>query len=136
MIETIVDTTEHKRTDAAAALTKKLLTFSRRQMFEPNELPVNQAIRELEDILQRLIGEQIQMVVVLHPQTGHTLVDPVQLERVIMNLVLNARDAMPDGGLLSIETDNIDLDEQFSNSRAGSTPGPYVKTWCRMQAVG
>lgn len=111
----------------AAALTKKLLTFSRRQVFEPKELPVNQAIRELEDILQRLIGEQIQMVVVLHPRTGHALVDPVQLEQVIMNLVLNARDAMPDGGLLNIETDNVDLDEQFSKSHPGSVPGPYVK---------
>ena len=111
----------------AAALTKKLLTFSRRQVFEPKELPVNQAIREMEDILQRLIGEHIQMVVVLHPLTGHALVDPVQLEQVIMNLVLNARDAMPDGGLLNIETDNVDLDEQFTKSRPGSMPGPYVK---------
>lgn len=111
----------------AAALTKKLLTFSRRQVFEPKELPVNQAIREMEDILQRLIGEHIQMIVVLHPQTGHVMVDPVQLEQVIMNLVLNARDAMPDGGLLNIETDNVDLDEQFAKSHLGSTPGPYVK---------
>ena len=120
----------------AAALTKKLLTFSRRQVFEPKELPVNQAIRELEDILQRLVGEQIQMVVVLHPQTGHALVDPVQLEQVIMNLVLNARDAMPDGGLINIETDNIDLDEQFSNSHPGSTPGPYVKIMVRDAGCG
>ncbi|HSA60988.1 MAG TPA: ATP-binding protein, partial [Nitrospiraceae bacterium] len=111
----------------AAALTKKLLTFSRRQVFEPKEWPVNQAIREMEDILQRLIGEHIQMVVVLHPHTGHALVDPVQLEQVIMNLVLNARDAMPDGGLLNIETDNVDLTEQFAASHPGSTPGPYVK---------
>lgn len=111
----------------AAALTKKLLTFSRQQVFEPKELSVNQAIREMEDILQRLIGEHIQMVVVLHPHTGHALVDPVQLEQVIMNLVLNARDAMPDGGLLNIETDNVDLDEQFSKLHPGSTPGPYVK---------
>lgn len=111
----------------AAALTKKLLNFSRRQIFEPKEWPVNQAIREMEDILQRLIGEHIQMVVVLHPRTGHALVDPVQLEQVIMNLVLNARDAMPDGGLLNIETDNVDLTEQFAASHPGSTPGPYVK---------
>ena len=120
----------------AAALTKKLLTFSRRQVFEPKELPVNQAIRELEDILQRLVGEQIQMVVVLHPRTGHALVDPVQLEQVIMNLVLNARDAMPDGGLINIETDNIDLDEQFSNSHPGSTPGPYIKIMVRDAGCG
>lgn len=111
----------------AAALTKKLLTFSRRQVFEPQELSVAQTIREMEDILQRLIGEQIQIVTVLHPRTGHAMVDPVQLEQVIMNLVLNARDAMPDGGLLNIETDNVDLDESFAKSHPGSVPGPYVK---------
>jgi two-component system, cell cycle sensor histidine kinase and response regulator CckA len=111
----------------AAALTKKLLTFSRRQVFEPKELPVNQAIREMEDMLQRLIGEHIQMVVVLHPRTGHALVDPVQLEQVIMNLVLNARDAMPDGGLLNIETDNVELDDNFARLHPGSTAGPYIK---------
>jgi len=110
----------------AAALTKKLLTFSRRQVFEPKELPLNQAMREMEDILQRLIGEHIQMVVVLHPLTGHALIDPVQLEQIIMNLVLNARDAMPDGGLLNIETDNADLDEAYvrpSNRRLNATCG-------------
>jgi two-component system, cell cycle sensor histidine kinase and response regulator CckA len=111
----------------AAALTKKLLTFSRRQVFEPKELSVTHTIREMEDILQRLIGEHIQVVTVLHPLTGHTMADPVQLEQVIMNLVLNARDAMPNGGLLNIETDNVDLDEQFAKTHPGSTPGPYVK---------
>ena len=111
----------------AAALTKKLLTFSRRQVFEPKELPINTAIREMEDILQRLIGEHIQMVVVLHPQTGHALIDPVHLEQIIMNLVLNARDAMPDGGLLNIETDNVELDDQFVRTHPGSVAGAYVK---------
>lgn len=111
----------------AAALTRKLLTFSRRQVFEPKELAVTHIIREMEDILQRLIGEQIQVVTVLHPHTGHALVDPVQLEQVIMNLVLNARDAMPDGGLLNIETDNVDLDERFAKAHPGSAAGPYVK---------
>lgn len=111
----------------AAALTRKLLTFSRRQVFEPKELPVTQAIREMEEILQRLIGEHIQMVVVLHPRTGHALIDPVHLEQIIMNLVLNARDAMPDGGLLNIETDNVELDDQFVRTHPGATSGPYVK---------
>ncbi len=111
----------------AAALTRKLLTFSRRQVYEPKELPINQTIRDMQDILRQLIGEQIQTVVVLHPQTGHALVDPVQLEQIVMNLVLNARDAMPDGGLLNIETDNVDLDEDFCRRHPGSTPGCYVK---------
>ncbi|MBA5866673.1 MAG: response regulator [Nitrospira sp. CR1.3] len=111
----------------AAALTKKLLTFSRRQVFEPKEMPINQAIREMEDILRQLIGEQIQTVVVLHPHTGHALVDRVQFEQVVMNLVLNARDAMPDGGLLNIETDNVDLDEAFVRLHPGAKAGPHVK---------
>ncbi|WP_455378594.1 ATP-binding protein [Petrachloros mirabilis] len=111
----------------AAALTKKLLTFSRRQVYEPKELSVNHVIREMEDILQRLIGEHIQMVVVLHPQTGYTIIDPVQLEQIIMNLVMNARDAMPDGGLLNIETDSVNLDEQFVQQHPGATAGPHVK---------
>ncbi|HJT21086.1 MAG TPA: ATP-binding protein [Nitrospira sp.] len=111
----------------AAALTKKLLTFSRRQVFEPKELPINQTVREMEDILRQLIGEQIQIVLVLHPHTGHALADPTQLEQIIMNLVLNARDAMPDGGLLNIETDNADLDEEFVRLHPGSAAGPYVR---------
>ncbi len=123
----------------AAALTKKLLTFGRRQVFEPKELNINTAIREMEDILKRLIGEHIQTIIVLHPRTGHALVDPIQLEQVIMNLVLNARDAMPDGGLLNIETDNVDLDEPYVRLHPGSSPGPYVTimvqdTGCGMDA--
>lgn len=120
----------------AAALTKKLLTFSRRQVYEPKELPINQTIRDMQDILRQLIGEQIQTVVVLHPQTGHALVDPVQLEQIVMNLVLNARDAMPDGGLLNIETDNAELDEAFCRHHPGSTPGRYVKIMVRDAGCG
>jgi signal transduction histidine kinase len=67
------------------------------------------------------------MVVVLHPQTGHAFIDSVHLEQIIMNLVLNARDAMPDGGLLNIETDNVDLDEPFVRTHPGSTSGSYVR---------
>lgn len=123
----------------AAALTKKLLTFGRRQVFEPKELNINAVIREMEDILKRMIGEHIQTVIVLHPQTGYALVDPVQLEQVIMNLVLNARDAMPDGGLLNIETDNVNLDESYVRLHPGSSLGLHVKivvqdTGCGMDA--
>jgi len=111
----------------AAALTKKLLTFSHRQVFEPQELDINTTIREMEDLLQRLIGEHIQMVVVRHPDAGFALMDPVQLEQIIMNLAVNARDAMPDGGLLNIETDRADLDEQFIRLHPGATAGSFVK---------
>jgi len=111
----------------AAALTKKLLTFSRRQVLEQLEIHPNALIRELEDILRRLIGEQIQTVVVLDPCVGHVLGDPVQLEQVIMNLALNARDAMPEGGILTIETGNIDLDEEYVRRHPGASPGPHVR---------
>ncbi|MGA6827104.1 ATP-binding protein [Nitrospira sp. NS4] len=111
----------------AAALTKKLLTFSHRQVFEPRELDINAAIHDMEDLLQRMIGEHVQMVVVLHPDAGYALMDPVQLEQIIMNLAVNARDAMPDGGLLNIETDRADLDEQFIRLHQGATAGSFVK---------
>lgn len=120
----------------AAALTKKLLTFSRRQTYEPKELNVNAAIRDMEDLLQRMIGEQVQMVVVLHPQAGYTLMDPVQLEQIIMNLAVNARDAMPNGGLLNIETDQADLDEEFVRRHPGSMAGSFVKITVRDTGSG
>jgi len=111
----------------AAALTKKLLTFSRRQVLEQRELYPNALIRDLEDILRRLIGEQIQTVVVLDPRVGHVLGDPVQLEQVVMNLALNARDAMPEGGILTIETGNVDLDEEYVRGHPGASAGPHVR---------
>ncbi len=111
----------------AAALTKKLLTFSRRQVFEPKELDINASVRDMEDLLQRMIGEHVQMVVVLHPEAGHAMMDPVQLQQILMNLAVNARDAMPDGGLLNIETDCVDLDELFVRLHPGARAGPFVK---------
>ncbi|MBX3124575.1 MAG: response regulator [Nitrospira sp.] len=110
----------------AAALTKKLLTFSRRQVLEQRDVPLNTLIRDMEDILRRLIGEQIQTVIVLHPQAGHVLGDPVQIEQVLLNLALNARDAMAEGGILTIETGNTDVDEQYVRTHPGAVPGPYV----------
>jgi signal transduction histidine kinase/ActR/RegA family two-component response regulator len=110
----------------AAALTKKLLTFSRHQILEQRELHPNQLIREMEDLLRRLIGEQIQTVSVLDPQAGHLLGDSVQLEQVILNLALNARDAMPDGGILTIGTGNVELDEDYVRHHPGSSAGSHV----------
>ena len=111
----------------AAALTKKLLTFSRRQVLEQRDVPLNGLIRDMEDILRRLIGEQIQTVIVLDPRAGHVLGDPVQIEQVLLNLALNGRDAMAEGGILTIETGNADLDETYVRTHPGSVVGHYVK---------
>jgi two-component system cell cycle sensor histidine kinase/response regulator CckA len=111
----------------AAALTKKLLTFSRRQVLEQRDVPLNTLIRDMEDILRRLIGEQIQTVIVLDSKAGHVLGDPVQIEQVLLNLALNARDSMAEGGILTIETGNADLDEAYVRAHPGAVPGPYVK---------
>ncbi len=111
----------------AAALTKKLLTFSRRDVLEQRELSPNALIREMEDILRRLIGEQIQTVIVLHPDAGHVLGDQVQIEQVLLNLAINARDAMPEGGILTIETGNVELDDSYVRAHPGAAAGPYVK---------
>ncbi len=111
----------------AAALTKKLLTFSRRQVLEQRDVPLNTLVRDMEDILRRLIGEQIQTVIVLDPQAGHVLGDSVQIEQVLLNLALNGRDAMAEGGILTIETGNANLDETYVRAHPGAVPGPYVK---------
>jgi PAS domain S-box-containing protein len=111
---------------SAADLTRQLLAFSRRQMIEPRVLNLNDLIKTLQKMLARLIGEDVKLETVLTPDLGSVKVDPGQFDQVIVNLAVNARDAMPKGGRLSIETANVDLDEALCALHPGLTPGPFI----------
>jgi PAS domain S-box-containing protein len=110
----------------ATALTSQLLAFSRRQVLEPKVFKLNTLVLNLDKMLRRLIGEDIEMVISTMPDLGSVKADPGQIEQVIMNLVLNARDAMPKGGKLTLETANADLDETYAREHATVRPGRYV----------
>jgi signal transduction histidine kinase/ActR/RegA family two-component response regulator len=109
-----------------AALTKQILAFSRRQALKPEIVCLNDVLGGLESLLRRTLGEDIDLVTVLCPDLGQSEVDPHQLEQVLMNLALNARDAMPSGGRLALETANVELDEEYCRTRPDTTPGSYV----------
>lgn len=115
-----------KAAKRASHLTKQLLAFSRRQVLRPSVLNLNDVVAEMGKMLQRLIGEDIELITVFDENLGNVMVDQSQIEQVIMNLVVNSRDAMPDGGKLIIETANVDLDEEYSEKHVGVKPGPYV----------
>ncbi len=110
----------------AASLTHRLLAFSRRQPLDPRPVKVNPLVASLEDLLRRTTGEQIELEMVLAGGLWTTLCDPNQLENSLLNLVINARDAMPHGGKLTIETCNAHLDDHFAASQRDVRPGHYV----------
>jgi signal transduction histidine kinase/ActR/RegA family two-component response regulator len=110
----------------ASALTRQLLAFSRKQVLQPKVFSLNSLIVDLDKMLRRLISEDIEVQTVTDPQLGSTKADPGQIEQVVMNLVLNARDAMKSGGRITIETANIDLDEDYVRGHAGARSGPHV----------
>jgi len=111
---------------SAAALTRKLLVLGRRQVLRPEVLVLNDVLTPMEKILRRAVGERIELEMTLEPQLAAVEVDRSLMEQVVMNLVLNARDAMPDGGKLTIETANVSLDREFAKRHPAFEPGRYV----------
>jgi len=115
-----------KAGERAAALTRQLLAFSRKQIVEPRVLVLNDVVEDLSKMLRRLIGENIDLVTTLDPDPSRVRADPGQIEQILVNLAVNARDAMPGGGQLSIETKNIDDYKPYSSALTNSSPGRYV----------
>jgi two-component system, cell cycle sensor histidine kinase and response regulator CckA len=112
--------------EQAARLTHQLLAFSRRQLLEPLVLNLNHVVADTQRMLGRLIGEDIELVTVLDPRLGPVTADPGQMSQVLINLLVNARDAMPDGGKIIIETANVELDDDYCARHSEVTPGSYV----------
>jgi two-component system, cell cycle sensor histidine kinase and response regulator CckA len=120
----------------AGELTQQLLAFSRRQVLMPKVVDLNATVGEMDKMLRRLIGEDIELITVLDPDLSHIRVDPGQLQQVLMNLVVNARDAMPQGGTLLIETENAVLGPEQARRLAYVAPGPYVRLSVRDTGCG
>lgn len=112
--------------ERAAGLTRQLLAFSRKQVMQPKVLDVNESVARMRGILERVLGEDIDLVWRLRPDLHPVKFDPGQIEQVVMNLAVNARDAMPRGGKLTIETSNVFLDEQYVEEHVDARPGPHV----------
>jgi two-component system cell cycle sensor histidine kinase/response regulator CckA len=110
----------------AAALTRQLLAFSRQQVLQPTLLNLNTLVANLGQMLRRLISEDIELITIPGPDLGNLKADPSQLEQVVLNLVVNARDAMPEGGTLTIETANVELDADYARQHVGVKAGPYI----------
>jgi CheY-like chemotaxis protein len=120
-VREIIHASEH-----ASSLTRQLLAFSRKQVLQLKVLDLNAHVSNMDKMLRRMIGENIELMTLLAKDLGRIKADPGQIEQVILNLAVNARDAMLSGGKLTIETANIELDENYARSHIGVTPGRYV----------
>ena len=108
-------------------MSRQLLTFARHQIVEPRVIDLNALTRDADKLLRRLLGEDIELVTLLAPDAGAVRIDPGQFEQVIINLAVNARDAMPDGGRLTIETSNVMLGPDYVAGHPEIVPGEYVQ---------
>jgi len=115
-----------KAGERAAGLTRQLLAFGRKQVLQPKILDLNAVISNMQKMLPRVVGEDVELVTHLEPHLGSVMADPGQLDQILMNLAVNARDAMPEGGRITIETRNADLDEGYVATHAPVRTGPYV----------
>ena len=115
-----------KAAERAAGLTRQLLAFSRKQILQPRVISINSVVSEMDRMLRRLLGEDIDIVTKMDDGLWNVRADPGQIEQVVMNLAVNGRDAMTGGGKLTIETSNVFLEEEYSRGHLPTQPGPYV----------
>lgn len=122
-----LSTEMRKAGERGSDLTRQLLAFSRKQLAEPKPVDLNGLISESENLLRRLLGEDVELETKLAPELGWIMADPGQIHQILLNLAVNARDAMPNGGKLIIETDNVELDANQTAGNPDMAPGPFVK---------
>jgi CheY-like chemotaxis protein len=125
-----------KASERAADLTRQLLAFSRQQVLAPRVVDLNAVLQGMSGMLGRVIGEDIELELLPDTALGRTRADPGQLEQVIMNLVVNARDALPRGGRITLETANVELDDSYAGDHVGVSAGPYVMLGVTDTGVG
>jgi two-component system, cell cycle sensor histidine kinase and response regulator CckA len=122
--------------ERAAHLTHQLLSFARREVVQPEVVDVNEIVGDIEQLLRRTIGEHVELDSSLAGDLRHVLIDPGQLEQILVNLAVNARDAMPEGGTLRIDTANMDVDEEYAAPRPELSIGPHVRLRVSDTGVG
>ena len=125
-----------KAGESASSLARQLLVFSRKQHVQSQQVSLNSIVSDMQKMLQRLVGEDFQLDIRRGPMLGTTVADPGQMQQVIMNLVVNARDAMQHGGSILLETANVDLDERYEQRHPDMKPGPYVRVAVSDNGIG